>query len=311
MTPAERQRLFDRARAAVVRGRTDLMRMTRDDLVKLLKAAERLIKETLASAPTDFELWNLPRLGAEVKRVLAEFGEKGGAQVSGAAGEAWQLGLDLVDKPLAAALPEARIASIPHMLSTSQLVAMRAFMVDRIKDIGVQAANKITAELGLVAIGAQSPSSAITRVTQILGESSRARATTIVRTELGRVFSVAGQARMEQAVKIAPGMQKRWTRSGKLHPRLHHDLAHGQVREVTERYVLKPGGKEVELMFPRDPKAPVGEVINCGCDSLPFLRDFQTVQEISLAELGSTWGDTETLAQITARQDKARERAAR
>jgi hypothetical protein len=38
---------------------------------------------------------------------------------------------------------------------------MRAFMVDRIKDIGLDGANKIIAELGLVVIGARSPSEAI------------------------------------------------------------------------------------------------------------------------------------------------------
>ncbi|MGQ0545548.1 MAG: hypothetical protein ACT4P3_09485 [Betaproteobacteria bacterium] len=264
MTPAERKRAFDRARAAVVRGRTSLMRSTRDDLVRLLKAAEGAIREQLASQPTDYQQWSLPQLSSEIRRTLDEFARDGGARISGAAGDAWSLGRELTEKPLVSAMPEASVASALPMLETTQLAAMRAFMIDRVKDIGVDAANKITAELGLVAIGAQSPSDAIGRVAEILGEASRARATTIVRTELGRAFSTAAQLRLEQAAGVVPGLKKQWRRSGKLHPRLHHDLADGQVREVNEPFVLKPLGRApVELMYPRDPAAPASETINC------------------------------------------------
>ena len=153
---------------------------------------------------------------------------------------------------------------------------MRSFMVDRIKDIGVAAANKITGELGLVVIGARAPSDAIGQVTAILGEPSRSRATAIVRTEVGRAFSVATQEKMAADAKILPGLQKQWRRSGKAHPRLHHDLADGQVVEVNQPFILHPPGKaQVKLMFPRDPAAPVGEVVNCGCVSLPWMAHWK------------------------------------
>ncbi|TAK47017.1 MAG: hypothetical protein EPO23_13105, partial [Xanthobacteraceae bacterium] len=166
-------------------------------------------------------------------------------------------------------------AALPH-LDTRQLTAMRAFMTDRIKDIGLAAANKINAELGLVVIGAQTPSDAIGSLTRILGEPSRARATTIVRTELARTFAVAAQERLAQQAALVPGLKKQWRRSGKLHPRPHHDLADGQVRDVGEPFVLNPlGGLQVKLMFPHDPAAPAGETINCGCISLPWKADWK------------------------------------
>lgn len=276
MTPAERQRAFDRAVGSVVRERTGLMRATRADLVALLKAADRLVREILAAQPTESEQWSLPRLSAEIRQAMTRFGSDASARAGTAAGDAWRLGEQLVDRPLNAALPEAKIAAGLARLDTAQLVAMRAFLVDRIKDIGVQAANRITTELGLVVIGAQSPSQAVTRVTKILGEESRARATTIVRTELGRAFSAAGQARMMQAAALVPGMQKQWRRSGKLHPRLEHDIIDGQVRDVDKPFTVTPFGRSpVSLMFPRDPKAPVGQTINCGCDSLPFMASWK------------------------------------
>lgn len=274
MTPSERQKAFTAARNRIVRAQVGLMRGTRDDISRLLTETLEAIKTVLAGQPTDFERWSLTQLSAEIRQQLAVFGQQAGGAISTAAGKAWQLGEDLVDKPLDTA--GVRISALLPRLDTGQLTGMRTFMVDRIRDVATEAANKITTELGLVVIGAKSPSEAIGAVTQILGESSRTRATGIIRTELGRAFSYATQKRMEDAAGRVPGLKKQWRRSGKLHPRLHHDLADGQVREIDQPFVLKPFGRApVELMYPRDPKAPVGEVVNCGCVSLPFKDDWK------------------------------------
>ncbi len=278
LTPAERERAFNRARSAVVRGRTELMRMTYEDIARLLAAARSAVREILADAPTDYQRWSLPRLSAEIERVMDELAREARASLGAAAGSAWEQGRSLVDRPLQAALPEAAIGVQLPLLDTRQLTAMRAFMVDRIADISVQAGNKITAELGLVVIGARTPSEAIGAVTKILGAGSRDRARTIVRTELGRVFSSAAQARMSQAAQRLPNLKKQWRRSGKLHPRLHHDLADGQVRGVREKFRLQPFGRAaVELLYPRDPAAPAGETINCGCESIPYMDSWKDV----------------------------------
>lgn len=297
MTPAERERLFRLARARIVREHTGLMRGTRDDLVRLLRESERAIIALIAAQPTEYERWLLPQLQREVRRtLLEEFGEQAGARISSAAGQAWELGADLVDAPLEAA--GVRIAAVVPQISTTQLRAMRAFMVDRVRDIGTVSANKITAELGLVLIGARSPSEAIGAVKQILGASSRDRATTIVRTELGRAFSHAAQERMTAAAERVPGLKKRWRRSAKLHPRLHHALADGQVREVHEPFVLKKLGGDVKLMYPLDPKAPASETINCGCRSEPFIEDWDTVQRVTLRDVGSPQDDSVSVGDL-------------
>jgi hypothetical protein len=302
MTPAQRDRAFAAARGRIVRAQTTHMRGTRAELVRLLAEAQRAIAAQLAAQPSDYERWSLPRLGAEVRRALAEFGERGAARAGSAIGRAWELGEDLVDAPIEAA--GVRVAGVLGRIDTRQLQAMRSFMVDRIKDIGVEAANKISAELGLVVIGARSPSDAIRTVTQILGGESRARATTIVRTELGRAFSHATQLRLEAAHERLPGLKKQWRRSGKLHPRLHHDLADGQVVDVDAPFVLKPLGRSpVELMYPRDPAAPAAETINCGCESIPFMEHW-TVKHPGRTPGSPLLDDSESLADILARQDK-------
>lgn len=302
MTPSERRRLFQQAVNRVIRERTGLFRATRADLAALLNAAAGAVRGILAAAPTDYERWSLPQLQREIRLALDQLGDQGAARISTAAGRAWELGDDLVERPLETA--GVRIQASAR-IDVRQLSAMRAFMVDRIKDIAVQAANRITAELGLVVIGARSPSDAIGAVTKILGESSRARATTIVRTELGRAFSAAAQDRMAAASRIVPGLKKQWRRSGKLHPRLHHDLADGRVVDVDQPFVLKPFGREaVELMFPRDPKAPASETINCGCVAIPFMESWE-VSAPGRKPGSALLDDSESVRDVLARQQRS------
>lgn len=274
MTDAESERAFKKTVTEIVRGRTALQQDTRAEIVRLLNEAQAQIRTILAGQPTDYQRWSLPQLSAEITRTLTEFGDAAGAKISTAAGDAWTLGQALADKPIAAA--GIRVAGILPMLDTRQLMAMRAFMTDRIKDIGLAAANKINAQMGLVVIGAQTPSDAIGGVRAILGEPSRARATTIVRTELSRAFAVAAQNRLAQQAALVKGLRKKWRRSQKNHPRPHHALADGQVQEVGDPYVLHPLGRpQVRMMFPHDPAATASETINCGCISVPTMMDWE------------------------------------
>ncbi len=56
-------------------------------------------------------------------------------------------------------------------------------------------------------------------------------------------------------------MEKIWRRSGKIHSRLAHDLTDGVRKPINEPFVIN-GHK---IMYPKDPKAPIEESINCGC----------------------------------------------
>lgn len=257
-------------RAEQAKRRTRLIVDTRGEILRLLKLAQERIATRIAAQPSDAERWVLAELQADIRRAMAEFSELAAAKVSTAAGQAWDAGQALIDAPLSAA--GFRIDGLVPVLDTRQLIAMRAFMTDRIKDVGIQAANKINTELGLVALGAQPQTNAVTRVTAILGETSRARAITIVRTELSRVYGTASQERLTQAAAVVPGLRKQWRRSGKVHSRLYHDLADGQVVDAGKHFKL---GNGVRLLFPHDPAAPAGETINCGCTALPWKADWE------------------------------------
>ena len=104
--------------------------------------------------------------------------------------------------------------------------------------------------------------------------SAMSRARTVVRTELGRAYSVAGQERMKQAAEELPGLRKQWRRSGALHARITHDHADGQVRPVDEKFMV--GGEELD--FPRDSAGTPGNTINCGCQFLPWMANWEMRQ---------------------------------
>lgn len=256
---------FRAEREKRLQARNRLIADTRGEILRMLEEAQRQVVAILAGQPSQAELWLLPQLQKEIEQAMREFSDAASARIATAAGAAWEAGQALIDAPLAAG--GVAISGIAPHLDSRQLLAMRAFMTDRIKDIGVQAVNKINTELGLTVIGAQAPADAISTITEILKQTSRDRAITIVRTELSRAYGTAAFERLRQAAEIDPGMKKQWRRSGKAHSRLTHDLADGQVQPVDKPFVL---GSGVRLMFPHDPKAPAGETINCGCTLLPI-----------------------------------------
>jgi hypothetical protein len=120
-------------------------------------------------------------------------------------------------------------------------------------------------------MGAQSAGDTVANVRNLFKKQGRSRALTIVRTELGRAYSVASHQRKTQAAEYLPGLKKQWRRSGKVHSRVAHDTIDGQIRDVDQPFTL---GNGKQLMFPRDPQADVAETINCGCDELPYMESW-------------------------------------
>lgn len=269
-TDAAQGAAFRAARAAAAKNRVAILTDTRVEILRYLTLAQQRLTELLAAQPTEAAAWMLPQIQAQVAQAMTEFATSASGSTSSAATTAWREGQALIDAPLGAG--GIRIEGVVPMLDVRQLQAMRTFMADRIKDVGIQAANRINTELGLVTIGAQSTADAVSKVATLLGDAPRARALNIARTELSRVYAVAAQERALQAVEVVADLQKQWRRSGKVHSRIAHDLADGQVQDMDKPFVLANG---VRLMMPHDPKAPAKDVINCGCTSLPFRKAWE------------------------------------
>lgn len=266
MTPE--QKAFEAELKARLAERAGNLLATEQVVVRELRAAAAQILALLAAQPTDFRQWQLSAIQAQLLAVLDGATGRAGVVVDGGIRTAWQQGEDVVDKPLLAS-GFAVEAQLP-LLDVTVLKSLREFAVLRLKDVGTEATTRIGRELSGVTIGIKTPFEAIKAIQAQLGNESTRRATTIVRTEVGRAFAMASQQRLEQAAVRVPGLQKQWRRSGKIHSRWNHDAIDGQVVDANKPFVLPSPNGPLKMMYPHDPAAPVEEVINCGCISLPF-----------------------------------------
>jgi hypothetical protein len=98
------------------------------------------------------------------------------------------------------------------------------------------------------------------------------RAATITEVEMGRVFSTATVESLKKAATIVPGMQKEWLHAGHPRmPRLSHLRLHGQHKNMDEPFITG----SLVIDYPRDTKAPLEEVMHCGCEVVPWMEKWE------------------------------------
>ena len=283
MNEAAQQKAFDAEVKAQAKRRNAIQQDTVDQVVAALRQAFTNINKKLQDQPSDYQLWHFPRVKKAIETALLAFGETAGAHASAGQARAFDAGEDLVVNPLKAA--GLNIEGIFPRIDKGQLLAMQAFLTNKMMDVGHDAITRINGQLALHIIGSQSVEDTIKGI-QDVEPMARKRATTIIRTEIGRAYAVASQDRLEQAALHVPGLKKQWRRSGKIHSRRNHDLADGQIRSVDQPFIMGTGavvegqeGNGARLMFPHDPKAPAAETVNCGCISLPYRDEWKDVMQ--------------------------------
>lgn len=266
-TPDERTAAFSAERARQLLRLVRIQRGAIQEILKQLDIAQKAITAQLAGVTDALTRQRLQAVQQDIARVMQTF--RTAAEGSAIAGSqaAWHAGTEMLTAPLAAGGVAFTTRIDPRALS-----ALQGALTHLIADVSTATINRINAQLAQVIIGTQTASNAISEVQRLLN-SARQRAKTIVYTELGRIYATATQASMEDATKRLPGLRKRWVKSGKLHPRPEHVVAHGQLRGVNEPFDI--AGEA--LLYPRDPAGSAGNTINCGCLSIPVTD-------------GSTWG---------------------
>ena len=243
---------------AVIRTLEELQRQVMDEL----------LKATLGS----WDVYHLKNVLNSIEGQIRSFRDAAKSEMKAGLDTSWEMGKNLVDVPLA----NAGIYTGFH-ISTSVLDVMREFAFHKIDDVSDAAWVKIRGELTLGVMGGKTPQ----QVAEAIGKNLKdpgifssigKRAEVITQTEMGRVFSTAAEKRMEEAGKYVDGLEKQWLHAG--HPKVPretHLAAHGQHVPVNEPFDI--GG--VMMMQPRDADAPIEEVINCGCDHVPFHKNWQ------------------------------------
>lgn len=269
----KKRRAFEAELSLRLRERAKLLLSSETEVLRTLVDSRTQILATLASQPSDWKLWQLSRLLGQIDDVLTGATGQAGTVFGLRLQDAWTLGEDFVDKPLA--IIGHRVELQLSQLDATVLKQMRAFGTLRLRDVGTEALRKIGTELGLVTIGGKSPFDAIKTVQKILGNDAPQRAAAIVRTEVSRAFALASNERLAQAQELVPAIGKQWRRSGKTHSRWNHDLIDGQVVGAKEPFkVPNPGGGVDLMQCPHDPSAPIEQVIHCGCISLPWMKEW-------------------------------------
>lgn len=268
MTNSERRKAFNKALRKAI---ADYENQTAESLLALnaiLNSAREQIVFRLRRSPSDYDLYLLPALEAQIGAIMTGVSRQSVSVAQQALASGWLAGELIVDAPLSAA--GVAINGIAPAIDTRQLLALQHVTTNKIQGVTSAMATNINTQLGLVMMGVQSSDTAVTVITNILDETDRGRALGILRTEISRANSIASHLRKLSAATVVPGMQKQWRRSGRKHPRASHSFADGQVQDMDKPFMI--GG--VPMMHPHDPAAPIGEVINCGCQALPYMKSW-------------------------------------
>ncbi|MEA5113028.1 MAG: hypothetical protein VB050_03290 [Geobacteraceae bacterium] len=280
------------------------------EIISGQEAVRRLLEETrkqilmdLAVIPGDgFSAHFLQQSLAAITDQLATWESATNRELDGRLSNTWEMGTSL--------LPEACAASGVQLgyvgISTHTLDALKDFTFGRIASVKGDLFNKIRGELSLGVLGQKTAQEVTQAIIGDIGnlplpvgrggvpvfKSVRERAEVITGTEMGRAFSLATQKSIEAARETVPEMGSMWIHAGHpKQPRLIHMYMHGEVRTEGKPFYKTPEG--IPVHYPRDPKAPIKEVIRCGCTHIPyhplfgdraaFAADFDT-QQVKTAE---------------------------
>jgi len=268
---------------------------------KLLAEVRRQILVELIDAPGDsFTAYRLQQSLAGIQQHLSQFEAGAKSALGSGLDSAWDAGESL--------LPESTLAAGMRVnfyrLSTHTLDALKDFTFGKISGISGDLYNKIRGELTLGVLGQKSPAEvAASLAGQLEGKkmpkrqdqwgnwhpafkSAAERAEVITGLEMGRAFSLATEKSGEAAQQTLPELDKVWLHAG--HPkqgRITHVHLHGEKRKIGKPFYKAPNGYGVQ--YPRDPNAPISEIIRCGCTHVFWHPEFGPLDAF-VAEFDST-----------------------
>ena len=262
-------------------------------VLELLDEARKRILADLAGVnPSSFQAAQLRQLKASIDAAFAQFRGQATAAINQLQSRGFDLGVGMVEQPLASAgIPTPALGG----LSRTTLGIAQGYTADLIQGLSADAAAKVNGAIQRAFLGGQPMTEIVEQIGQALagdkgftGIFSQVgeRAVMVAETEILRVHSIAGQARLEETREHIPELKKqwRWVPAARA-PRITHQMASGQVREVNEAFEV--GGEE--LMYPRDPAGSPGNTINCHCVLVPYF---------DAADLKPTSGQEKTLRDL-------------
>ncbi len=235
-----------------------------DTMLALLREVQTQVIGDLGKAALgSWDSYHLKKMLNSLETQISSFDSQAKAEMGGLLKTSADYGVMMVDGPLAM----AGISMGGFSIGTSVLDTLKDFAFHKIEGLGSDLWQKLKGELTLGVLGGKTPQEVAAAIGKALGKdrgiftSVAARAEAITKTEMGRVFSQATQLRMDQAGEQVEGFGKQWKHAGNpKEARPSHEAAHNQHVAYNKPFIV--GG--IPMMFPRDPAAPIEEVINCG-----------------------------------------------
>jgi len=268
-----------------------------DSIRRILEEVRRQVLVELISVPqvdssiTGFSAYTLRQTLDSIDVHLATFEVEAKKVVGQGLAESWAAGANMLPEMVNAAgisIGNFQISRSLLDVIDPWLEKMKEFSWGRIEGLRVDAALKIKGELTLGLLGQKTPYEVAQAIAvnlpknlpQVNGKTVfkniEERAVVITQTEMGRAFSMASQKSMEEASDTLPEVQKMWLHAG--HPqraRIYHLNLNGSIMPVKEPFLVG----SISMMYPRDPKAPVSEVIRCGCMHVAYMPSLGTKEE--------------------------------
>lgn len=126
-------------------------------------------------------------------------------------------------------------------------------------------------------------------IRETYGEAYRNQARTVVKTEILSAVSQGLEWNHQVLTQIFSRVDKEWIHQGPddldSDARQEHVALDGTLAEADGTWtVIDPQDGVVKLRFPRDPNAPAGQVVNCGCTMVSNIPEDATSQAESILE---------------------------
>lgn len=245
---------------------------------RILGEVERQILADLVTTPAEsFAAWRLQQSLTVIESHLQRFETDAKATIGTGIAEAWDAGAGL----LPAMADSAGMVVGRLWVSSHTLDSLKEFAWGKITAVRTDAVARIRGELTLGILGQKTPQQVAAEIAGSLErpgifKSIAARAEVITKTEMGRAFSMATEASIDNAAVTLPDLEKMWLHAGHpKRPRIWHLKQHGQIVPAGEKFLIG----NIGMRYPRDPLAPASEVIGCGCTHVPYMRAWGTKKE--------------------------------
>ncbi|MFH1602428.1 MAG: phage minor head protein [Pseudomonadota bacterium] len=250
-----------------------------DDTIRrslaMMQDVRRKVAAELLTAQ-DYRAFTLKQLQGNIDRIIAEYQMTATADLRAGFQQSFSAGIASAAEP-SNALGFGVAYFAP---SQAQINAVLDFSADLVKNIAEEMRGKINTQIKLGVLGERPVFDVMRNITDALGieadasiwakrrplvQGVAARAETIARTEMQRVFNLASFSQQQQMAAQIPDLRKRWLATGDSRTRPTHLQAHIRYRDnpipIAEMFEVG----DARMMYPLDPNGPADETINCRC----------------------------------------------